>query len=903
MNINLKHLVITMLLTLGGMASMLAQSTVSGMLIDEETNEPLIGATVQVHDDSAQGTATAYDGTFKMTVKKRGAKLDFKYIGYESRSIDLPDEENVDLGTIMMKSDSKVLNDVIVTSQIAIQRRTPVAVSNVSFEQIDEKLGTQEFPEILKTTPGVHAQKDGGGYGDSEIYMRGFSNENIGVMVNGVPMNDMEWGGVYWSNWMGLTDVTTVMQTQRGMGASKVSIPSVGGTINVVTSGIEQKKGGTAYYQLGNDGYNKILFKASTGMMPHDWSVTLLGSKTWGEGYVQGADFEGYTWFVNIAKRINDNHQLSFTAFGAPQEHYQRDGALKISDWQMVERVYGVKNYKYNSSYGFDNNGERRTSEYNFYHKPQLSLNHQWQINNKSSLSTVFYVSLGRGGGYSGQGNEYFGYSYTDWYGSYYGELQTTYRKADGTFDYGAIQDLNAASENGSMLVMSQSKNYHNWYGLISTYSTKFGKYFDFYGGIDFRYYKGTHTNEIIDLYGGDYFVDSSRGDASVENNANRANDEWVYEKLGVGDVVYRDYDGHVVQYGAFFQGEYNKDKWSAFIAGSASSTANWRYDRLYYDEEHAKSGTKSFFGFTAKGGANYNIDKHNNVFANIGYISRAPKFSGGVFLSSTYSNVINKDAKNEKVFSVELGYGFRNSWFSANVNGYWTRWMDKTMTKSSTVGQDRVQYFLNMTGVNARNMGIEIDLKIVPTQWLEIWGMASIGDWIWTDNATGYAYDANGRPLTADGTVTTMGAADHASATILLEGIHQGGSAQTTLGAGATFKINKSIRVGFDWTYYGNNYAYYSLSGSTLTLGKEVQVYDPWKIPAASTVDLNASYRFKVGGLDAVLSGNINNLFDYQYISKAWNPSSSTVEATADNIYCYYAFGRTYSMKLRINF
>ena len=220
-----------------------------------------------------------------------------------------------------MKSDSKVLSDVIVTSQIAIQRRTPVAVSNVSFEQIDEKLGTQEFPEILKTTPGVHAQKEGGGFGDSEIYMRGFANENIGVMVNGVPMNDMEWGGVYWSNWTGLTDVTTVMQTQRGMGASKVSIPSLGGTINIITSGIEQKRGGTAYYQLGNDGYNKILFKASTGLMPHDWSVTLLGSRTWGDGYVQGADFEGYTWFANVSKRFGDNHQLSFTAFGSPKRY------------------------------------------------------------------------------------------------------------------------------------------------------------------------------------------------------------------------------------------------------------------------------------------------------------------------------------------------------------------------------------------------------------------------------------------------------------------------------------------------------------------------------------------------------------------------------------------------------
>ena len=71
--------------------------------------------------------------------------------------------------------------------------------------------------------------------------MRGFDNTNVSTMINGVPMNDMEGGTVYWSNWQGLSDVTSVMQTQRGMGASKVSGPSVGGTINIITRGIDAK--------------------------------------------------------------------------------------------------------------------------------------------------------------------------------------------------------------------------------------------------------------------------------------------------------------------------------------------------------------------------------------------------------------------------------------------------------------------------------------------------------------------------------------------------------------------------------------------------------------------------------------------------------------------------------------
>ena len=146
----------------------------------------------------------------------------------------------------------------MITSTIAVARKTPVAVSNVMMDYIEEKMGTQEFPEILKATPGVHANKEGGGYGDSEIYMRGFDNTNTATVINGVPVNDMENGNVYQSNWQGLRDVTSVMQTQRGVGASKVSAPSIGGTINIVTKGVDAKKGGTVSYGMSSYGQQNI---------------------------------------------------------------------------------------------------------------------------------------------------------------------------------------------------------------------------------------------------------------------------------------------------------------------------------------------------------------------------------------------------------------------------------------------------------------------------------------------------------------------------------------------------------------------------------------------------------------------------------------------------------------------
>lgn len=886
-----------------------AQATVKGTVVDADSNEPLIGATVTVGGTSL-GTVTDYEGNFTLKVTSAKATIEIKYLGYLDKSIKLTQQGEVNWGVVKMNLDTHTLGDVVVTSSIAVARKTPVAVSTVAPEFIEEKLGTMEFPEILKSTPGVYATKQGGGYGDSDINLRGFKTENIAVMVNGVPVNDMEWGGVYFSNWAGLSDVTRSTQVQRGLGASKVSVPSVGGSLNIVTRSTDAQKGGSISYGMGNDGMNSILFSVSTGLMKGGWAVSLLGGKKWGDGYIQGTDFEGYNYFLNVSKKLNDAHQLSFTAFGAPQSHYQRSSSydgLTIQGWQEVKKyMKGKSAYRYNPSYGFGKNGERKSSNYNEYHKPQISLNHQWQIDDKSTLSTVAYVSIGRGNGYNGQGNSEFGYSYTDWRGASYGKLTTKFRNADGTFAYDKIQEINEQSENGSMLAMSKSKNYHNWYGLLSTFTTKLGENIDFYGGVDFRYYKGTHTNELSDLYGGEYYVDyDSRKNVKAVNNAAAADPNWKYEKLTVGDVVYRDYDGYVMQEGVFAQAEYNKDKLSAFLAGSVSNTGYWRYDRLYYDKQHAESETVNFIGWTAKGGANFNISDHHNVFANIGYISRAPFFSYGAFLSAAVSNATNPNAVNEKVFSAELGYGYRSSWLNVNLNAYYTRWMDKTMTKGGDILDENSnpvdRYSINMQGVDARHMGVELDFVAEPTRWLTINGMLSVGDWQWDSNATGYYYNGQGQPL-ADlkGTIASdIYAPDHAKSEVQLKGVKVGDSAQLTGALGATVKFFDGFRAGLDYNFYANNYADFALNGSSLVVGGVKTFKDPWKIPSGGQFDFNASYRFKIGSCKATLYGNINNVFNQEYIVNA-----TDADGTWQNAYgVFYAFGRTYSLRLKINF
>ena len=514
----------------------------SGVVVDDQ-GEPIIGATVSVPGTSI-ATATDIDGRFSLEVPK-GKKIHISYIGYKSVNLNAAPS----MGDIVLDVEAQMLKDVVIEQSAAKTRLTPVAVSTVGAQTIDLKLGNQELPEVLKTTPGVWTTKQGGGFGDAKTNVRGFKSANVAVMINGIPMNDMEWGGVYWSNFAGLSDVTSNIQVQRGLGATIVSNPSVGGTINITTRTIDTEKGGSVWYGMGNDGLNNFGIKVSTGLMKNGWAITVLGSRKWGDGYVQGTPYNNYNYFLNVSKRINENHQISLTAFGGTQDHIRRPNqrsGLSVMGYQTYGKEYmnGDCMYKYNPTYGYDKYGHVKTQNKNYSHKPIIQLNHIWKIDDTSSLSSALYASFCDAGGYGGQASGLNGYSYQDWYGATDGVLSTRFRRPDGTFDYGAIQDINEASTEGSMLVMSNAVNQHQWYGLVSSYKKEIdfnnGNILNVIGGVDMRYYRGSHYNEIVDLYNGEYFMDySSRRSVKADLNAAAANPAWQYEHLGVGDIVY----------------------------------------------------------------------------------------------------------------------------------------------------------------------------------------------------------------------------------------------------------------------------------------------------------------------------------------------------------------------------
>jgi len=829
-----------------------SQTTLSGKVVDE-TNQPLPGASVTIKS-SKIGATTDFDGNFSFDSSVNSGTLEVSFIGYESKLVAFNGKTN--FGTVSLKPSAETLDEIVITAtSFAIDRKTPVAVSTIKADVIENKLGSQEFPEILKSTPGVYATKSGGGFGDGRLNLRGFNSENVAVMINGVPVNDMENGRVYWSNWAGLSDVTSAMQVQRGLGASKLAVPSIGGTVNILSKTTDVEKGGNINLGVGNDRYQKYGVTLSTGLLENGFAASVSAAKTLGDGYVDGTEFEGYNYFFNISKKINENHKLALTTFGAPQRHGQRQNRSTIERYQTAE-----SGTKFNPDWGILN-GSVVSVEDNFYHKNQTSLNWYWTINEKSDISTALYGSWGRGGGGGTAGNS-----------SLFNDNRLG--GTDQPMDLDYIQNLNKESGDlGAVAYLRASRNDHQWYGLLSTYKTDFGDALSFIAGIDLRTYTGVHFSEVTNLLGADYALDNND-----VNNPNRA--------LKVGDK--RDYynDGEVGWQGAFTQLEWDKDDLALFVSAAVSNTSYKRIDYFQYlDSDSLQETDKySFAGFSFKGGANYNIDLQHNVFANIGYFEKAANFDA-VFQNFDNEH-INTNAENQKIFSAEIGYGFRSTKFSANANLYYTDWKDRT--NSSNFVEDGINYFINLIGVNARHQGIEIDFNYRPFDVLTLTGMLSLGDWEWTNNIENVQiYDEANNPVGKP-------------INLQIAGLKVADAAQTTAALGLDYEFIAKTHFTVDYNYFANLYADFDPNNRKVTeIDPDAPVIQAWKAPDFGTFDASIRHGFEIGGLETTLIARMNNLLNTKYVADAVDGNSHS----ASDALVWYGYGRTFNISAKVRF
>ncbi|MGB0777601.1 MAG: TonB-dependent receptor [Flavobacteriaceae bacterium] len=906
-----KTLAVSLILLMSGVTY--AQTTITGTVVDE-TNSPLPGASVVI-DGTNTGTSTDFNGKFTITSSSESGVVTVSFIGYKDTKAEFNGPGN--MGTVGLEPSADLLDEIFITGtvDIAQDRKTPIAVSTIKAADIQEMIGTKEFPELLAKTPSVYATKQGGGFGDSRINVRGFDQSNTAVMINGMPVNDMENGWVYWSNWAGLTDITSAMQVQRGLGASKLAIASVGGTINVVTNSSEKAEGGSVAATLGNDQYMKYVASYNTGLMESGFSASVLMSYFQGDGYVDGTKGQGSNYFIGLGQRTkNEKHNFQFIFTGAPQWHHQRSYAPSINDYiRYNPENNGEPDIRYNSDWGYLN-GEEYAFRRNFYHKPVMSLNWEYQISDMSRLSTVIYGSWGRGGGTgeigringkrqyqlkdanglipvddifawnSGQSVPSLGADRTQFNGAFY-----------NTGNNGQPGSQGGGGRNGSDNGISRraSMNSHNWYGTIINFNKEVGEYWNYDVGLDLRTYRGIHYRVVNDVLGADGYIDYDNVNEPASGNLITSS-EYVDATASwnpfqnIKDQEKIDYynDGIVNWQGFFGQLEYSKDKISWFMQGSVSNQGFQRIDYFNETPDNQKTDMKNMLGGNVKTGLNFRINENHNVFANTGYYSKQPLFDA-VYIN--YGNTLNPLLTNEQIFGLELGYGYRSEAFTANLNLYRTSWSDRFESTgwSDDAGNNGTA---NYQGITEIHQGIEIDFLYKPTSRFSFNGMMSIGDWYYDSDVTATVFD-NDQNIIAEGE------------TLYLEGVKVGDAAQFTTYLGASYKFFDKLNVGANWGYYANLYADFGPQDFDTP---DAQVIE---LPAYNLFDLRASYNFDLGkGQSIRVSGTVNNVFDTVYMSEAdtnyaVRDGDDTFMGISTGNRVFFGWGRSWNTSIKYSF
>ena len=431
---NIRNLMVSLMMV-GGL---FAQS-VTGLVTDADTN-PLSGANVVV-DGTEMGTVASETGFYSIKLDPGTYTVTVTFIGYSSQS------QEVVMGEEDVKVDFALAIDAITMSALEVlasraDEKTPVAYTTVGKEELEFRLGSQDVPMALNTTPSVYATQQGGGAGDARINVRGFNQRNVAVMINGVPQNDMENGWVYWSNWDGVADAAQSIQLQRGLSAVNLATPSIGGTMNIITNPASAEKGGKFKQEGGAGSFLKSTFNYNTGLMMGD-KLALSGTivRKTGDGIIDATWTDAWAYYMGASFQANDKNRFELYAIGAPQRHgqnlykqniatysqelagdidgydesayaegakFQTEGGRTFNqNWGPVSSDYKGKQYWYMYGVGGlfgGGNQDRYNSGFlnereNFFHKPLVNLNHFMTINDKTRLSSVLYWSGGSGGG------------------------------------------------------------------------------------------------------------------------------------------------------------------------------------------------------------------------------------------------------------------------------------------------------------------------------------------------------------------------------------------------------------------------------------------------------------------------------------------------------------------------
>lgn len=871
------------------------QYTISGVVTSAATGEKLIGANVFLQG-TTMGAATDANGKYAIKVKKGTYTVVVSYVGFETKKATVNITNNMKLDFAL--KDYEFSLSLTVIADRARARETPVAFTNIKKKEMELQLGSRDIPLILNTTPSVYATQQGGGAGDARINIRGFNQRNVAIMINGVPVNDMENGWVYWSNWDGIGDVTSSIQVQRGLSAVNLATPSIGGTMNIITDPTAAKYGLRYKQEFGDNGFLKETLTGNTGVIDNKYAFSGTIVRKVGNGRIDKTWTDAWAYYFGASYSINSNNRLELFAIGAPQRHGQNlykqniaaydkayakklgytvadlaakkqspAGRLYNENWAPVNPSYTGQQYWDGSIHSRYNPNFLNERE-NYYHKPIVNLNYYTKLSDRLSWYTTIYYSGGVGGGSGTDGRVVFDYS-----------------GPSRVVDWNKTIAKNQASTTGSSGILRNSVNTQWTIGTISKGYYKLSNDFTVSFGLDWRKARINHYREVRDLLGGKYYY----------FKYNQFDSPSEYEKH-LGDKIDYYETNTVDWFGFYGQGEYTKQKFTLYGTYGWSTIQYSHTNHFKKDANGNELFLKSnhIYGFQLKGGLSYRISDVTDLYTNLGYVSKVPIFDNVIDdRTSTMAN----NPKNENFSSVEVGANFRalNGRLTTKLNYYYTLW-DNQARSIGVVNQDGSSALIFLNGMNSLHTGFEASGAYQPSRYYRIDFAGSYGYWKYLDDVNGVykSYSAN----------TFQEKKYH----YYVKGLMVGDAPQTQIALSLTVMPVRNMQIQGVFKNYSRYWAGWDPFSRTDATDKG-QV---WQLPNYGLFDLHFMYNlpFHFQKFQVRLFASVFNVFNTVYVQDATDESRYNAikipnepKHTAARAEVFLGIPRTFNLGFRIQY
>lgn len=332
------------------------EGSVGGIVRDSATSNPLPGANI-VLEGSRKGAATDYRGYYKLDGLAPGTyTMTVSHVGYKilSRTIDITNSMTETMDFFLSEQPYMASEAVITGTRYEVLRKTtPMSVSMVSREEIEQSGETNILPVLSSRTPGMFVTERGiTGYGVSagsagRISIRGVGgspNSRVLVLIDGQPQFMGIFGHPLPDSY--LASDAEKAEVVRGPASVLYGSNAMGGVVNIITRG-KQTDGLSLEANGGYGSWNSYKASANAGYKIKRWSVFASGNKEHTDGHRLNSAFDILNGYLktsyDLTPRLRVTADVSLAGFDATDP-----GPVNTTDttyvsnphWQDILRGY-----------------------------------------------------------------------------------------------------------------------------------------------------------------------------------------------------------------------------------------------------------------------------------------------------------------------------------------------------------------------------------------------------------------------------------------------------------------------------------------------------------------------------------------------------------------------------------